>query len=481
MELLQRILNSGVDENYEDFLNQKIRITNSIALFFLGVIFFNSLINLFTMPSMIWMMLPAVPLWCLVIFLNKWNSPTVSRYTVTMITSILCYFIHNLVIKEGEKGMTSMYMVQLCLLLLPWILFDYREKVNLFTSFGIMAVFIFLVEPTNALIEPDPSLDLASMKEDSMENVSKITSIIIMAALLYILQRFNMQSEVKNQKLLVEADRKNMQLRESEEKMNLYIKEVEASREEDKKREWSSKGLALFAEILRSNEENSESIYDKIISNIVKYLGANQGALFVMEKIDEQDVIELKACFAYDRKKFIDKVIQVGEGLVGQCVYEKEYIYLKDVPSDFVKITSGTGAALPKEVILVPLMINEKVYGVIELASFSRFEKYQIEFLKKVGESISSSIYNFKISRDTRLILEQSMQQSEELRSQEEEMRQTLEEMNAIQEEMTNKQQHMQETIEALSDRNAFLEEKEREYQNRLEQALSELSVLKSA
>ncbi|MBW6483369.1 MAG: GAF domain-containing protein [Vicingaceae bacterium] len=205
---------------------------------------------------------------------------------------------------------------------------------------------------------------------------------------------------------------------------------------EDEKRNWATVGLAKFADILRSRDESLEMLSDKIIANLVKYLNANQGNIFVINEEGSEKFLELTASYAWDRKKFKEKRILLGEGLAGRCWQEAERVYLTDVPNDYVEITSGLGKANPTSILIVPMKMDEKVFGVIEIASFNQFESYQIDFIEKLAESIASTIYNTKVNLQTAYLLEESKEMTEELRAQEEEMRQNMEEMQATQEEM---------------------------------------------
>jgi PAS domain S-box-containing protein len=210
---------------------------------------------------------------------------------------------------------------------------------------------------------------------------------------------------------------------------------------EEKERAWVNAGLAKFSDILRNKESHDlKELANNILSNLVKYIGANQGAIFVLEETkDKESFLTMLACYAYDRKKYIDMRIELGEGLVGQCVLEKDTIFLTDIPSNYVHITSGLGAATPKSVLISPLLINEKVFGVLELASFDIIEPHKMEFINRLSENIASSIKNVKDNERTIALLSASQQQTEELRAQEEEMRQNMEEMQATQEEMERK------------------------------------------
>ncbi len=230
--------------------------------------------------------------------------------------------------------------------------------------------------------------------------------------------------------------------------------------ETDRIRNWSTEGLAKFVDILRSiGEEDIEALSDRILSNLVKYLNANQGQLFVYnDDNSDEPYLELIAFYAYERKKYNKIIIDSDDGLIGQAFREKETIYLTEVPQDFVEITSGLGESTPSSVLIVPLKVNEEVFGIIELASFNDFKKHEIEFIEKLGESIASTISTARLNDRTRKLLEDSRQQSEELRAQEEEMRQNMEELQATQEEVQRQIKENENMQKALVKEKALLD-----------------------
>lgn len=210
---------------------------------------------------------------------------------------------------------------------------------------------------------------------------------------------------------------------------------------EEKNRSWITTGIAQIAEILRQNNIDVTQFYDNIIRYIVKYIGANQGGLFLLNDDNPNDKhIELVACYAYDRKKFVEKRINTAEGLVGQCFLEKEMIYITELPQNYVAITSGLGEATPSCLVLMPLSVNEEINGVIEIASFEVLEGHKLELLKRLAENVAASISTTKINAKTQKLLQQTQQQTEELKAQEEEMRQNFEELQATQEEINRKE-----------------------------------------
>ncbi len=208
--------------------------------------------------------------------------------------------------------------------------------------------------------------------------------------------------------------------------------------DEDKRRNWAIAGLAQISETLRSNynSNNEQELFDNIVSFVTKYTKANQASLFLLNDDNKSEqFLELKACYAYDKKKFLTKKILLGEGLAGQCFIENDIIYMTDVPDKYTTITSGLGEATPNCIILVPLKINDLTNGVLEIASFKVFEEYEVDFLKKIAESIASTVTTIRVNIRTTLLLHQTQQQAEEMRAQEEEMRQNMEELHATQEE----------------------------------------------
>lgn len=214
--------------------------------------------------------------------------------------------------------------------------------------------------------------------------------------------------------------------------------------EEDEKRNWINEGFALFSNILRTTDLPIEDFSYEIISNLVKYVNANQGGLFLIGEDENSKFLELKAAFAYDKRKFEDRLIHIGQGLVGQAVLEKDLIYLDKVPDDYIKITSGLGGANPRCLLIVPLMLNNEAHGVLEIASFHYFDKDKIDFISKLSENIASTLASVKINENTKRLLEESKVYAEQMQSQEEEMRQNLEELASTQEEMEKNQRKLE-------------------------------------
>jgi len=234
--------------------------------------------------------------------------------------------------------------------------------------------------------------------------------------------------------------------------------EREQQQIEAERRIWNNEGIGLFAEVLRNNSDNLEELSFQIIKNLVKYLKANQGGLFIRnEEQNNETFFDLKAAFAYDRRKFADKKVKLGEGVLGMCALEGETVYMTDIPHNYIEITSGLGGANPSSLIIIPIKQERKVLGIIEIASFKKFESFEIEFIEKIAANIASHLYFVQMNIKTNMLLEETQRQAEEMKAQEEEMRQNMEELQVTQERLATREEELLFEISNLKIRNKEL------------------------
>ena len=208
-------------------------------------------------------------------------------------------------------------------------------------------------------------------------------------------------------------------------------KEGNLRQKENTERNWASQGIADFNEVIRDNNNDMKALTNAVIEKLVNYTNSNIGGLFIVNEENEFDkYLDLASFYAFDRLKFHEQKIKFGETLVGQCYVEEDTIYVTDVPDNYVYITSGLGSDKPKSILIVPLVFNEKIYGVVELASFSFFEDFQIDFVEKIGETIASAISTVKINQRTQKLLEESNEKSKRMEQQEVVAKQRIEKIN---------------------------------------------------
>jgi hypothetical protein len=264
-------------------------------------------------------------------------------------------------------------------------------------------------------------------------------------------QKINQKEFNNNFKPLSEKDELGIALINLQNNLKQASEEELRRKKEDKERSWTAEGIARINDILRISSDKLEDLAYSLIKEIATFTSSQVGALYIItENGDGEEMAEIIAAYAYDRQKFLNKKIAVGEGLVGRCIQENETIYLSEVPKNYLSVKSGLGESMPTSILIVPLHLNENVYGVIELASFSKIESYKIKFTETIGESIATSISKVKVSLQTTNLLEHTRQQAEEMTTQEEEMRQNMEELRSIQELSAVREMELRKEIDLL-------------------------------
>lgn len=221
----------------------------------------------------------------------------------------------------------------------------------------------------------------------------------------------------------------------------------------DSKRNWINETTAKFAELLRDNTKNTKELSRDFLHLMVKELHAQIGGVYLLQNRDtdkNNQQLVLTACYAYGRDKKLNTAVAPGEGLCGQCYLEAETIVIRATPQNFFTIPAGIGDIQPKSAAYVPVKLNTKVLGVLEIASVKSFEEHEIDLMEKVCALFAASIEAIQNFETNTRLLEQSQMLAEDLRSREEEMRQNLEELAATKEEMLRTQTELFQKFDEL-------------------------------
>ena len=260
--------------------------------------------------------------------------------------------------------------------------------------------------------------------------------------------------------------------------------QLKQMKREEERRLWTNEGLTRFSETVRNHQNNLVELSNEVVRFLTRYMNAQQGGLFVLREEDNDAHLELTACYAFDRKKFIERRIEIGVGLIGQAYLEGETTLLTKIPQGYTYITSGMGEATPGCLVIVPMKYNDKTEAIIEIATLEKFENYQIAFLEKAGEFVASALQSVRTTEKMQELLTVSQQQTEEMRTKEEEMRQNLEELQATQEAMVRKQEELDRMHEEESERAKKIAESNQQETNKIIEKLkateAELKKLKT-
>ena len=219
----------------------------------------------------------------------------------------------------------------------------------------------------------------------------------------------------------------------------------------DKERNWIVRGVAEVAEILRMHD-SLDALGDDVLQFIIEKIGAIQGVFYIVNDEQKEKLIEMRASFAYGRKKYLKKSFRFAEGLVGQAAAERDYVMRTEIPTEYVTISSGIlGDQKPNCILIVPLITNEEVYGVVEFAGLKKFDPSQIKFVQELSLILARTIFNIKVNERTRKLLGESQTLSAELTEKQEVLRQNAEEMRATQEELQRSNVKLEEQIEEVN------------------------------
>lgn len=237
---------------------------------------------------------------------------------------------------------------------------------------------------------------------------------------------------------------------------NRFMEKLRGIISENRKQSWLKTGEAELSEKIRG-EQDITSLANNIITYVAKYLNAQVGAIYLKT---EAGTMKMIGSYAYNRHKNLSNEIKLGEGLVGQAALEKQTIVITNVPDGYVKISSGVGEALPRNILVSPCLYNSEVKCIIEIGSFDEFTDVQMEFVEKIGESIATSVHSGEARTRMKELLDKTIEQSEELQTQQEELRQTNEELEEQTKALKESEARLQAQQEELRVVNSELEER---------------------
>ena len=228
---------------------------------------------------------------------------------------------------------------------------------------------------------------------------------------------------------------------------------IQNSEKRDTERNWIVTGVAEIGEILRTHDK-IEPLGDAVVAYVCQKIGAIQGAFYAVDEGNDEGgdaVIEMKASYAYNKKKYIQNSFKFAEGLVGQAAIEQDTLLRTEIPYDYVTVTSGLlGDKRPESLLIVPLITNEQVYGVLEFAAFEKFSNRDVKFVEEISLITARTVFNIKVNERTRRLLEEAQQMSNELQAQQEVLQQNAEEMRATQEELQRANKQLEEQIQEV-------------------------------
>ncbi len=206
--------------------------------------------------------------------------------------------------------------------------------------------------------------------------------------------------------------------------INEMIRNLKDTTQKNTEQDWLKTNLAKFTRMLQG-QRDLMTVTKLILSELAPVVSAQHGVFYMVDQADGLPVLKLTSTYAYRERKGLRHEFAMGEGLVGQCAFERERILLGEVPGDYIRINSGLGEAPPLNIVVLPVLFEGNVKAVIELASFHRFKEIHLSLLDQLTETIAIVLNTIGANMRTESLLSQSQSLAEELTSQQEELRET--------------------------------------------------------
>ncbi len=237
--------------------------------------------------------------------------------------------------------------------------------------------------------------------------------------------------------LTLEKENLEKNITERTQELQKQHDELIVHQDKEKQESWVNSGVALINDILADNKDDFKALASKVLSELIKYVSATSGVLYMQSGEDETDqVLDLIADYGCSNEIRKGKAkIHTTTGNLGVAFSENRIMVINDVPENYIKIESGLGDSNPKALMIVPLSIDEKVFGIIEIASFNKFTNLEIEFIKRIANNIAANLNNIRMNENSAVLIKKFKEQTLLMQEKEEEMRQNLEEMEAIREQ----------------------------------------------
>jgi CheY-like chemotaxis protein/signal transduction histidine kinase/HAMP domain-containing protein len=241
--------------------------------------------------------------------------------------------------------------------------------------------------------------------------------------------------------------------------INTMVDQLRETTRINTEQDWLKTNLARFTGMLQG-QKDLQTVGRMILSELAPLVNVQHGVFYLNEPTNGQPLLKLLASYAYRERKNLDQTFRLGQGLVGQCAFEKERILLTNVPPDYVEISSGLGAGAPLNIVVLPVLFEGEIKAVIELASFNRFSDVNLSFLDQLTESIGIVLNTLEANLRTEELLKQSQGLTQELQQQQEELQQTNEELEEKARLLSEQNEEVERRRREIDEARAALEQK---------------------
>ena len=243
--------------------------------------------------------------------------------------------------------------------------------------------------------------------------------------------------------------------------INTMIDNLRLTTDRNEEQDWLKTNLARFTGMLQGQRDLT-TVGRMLLSELAPLVNAQQGVIYQMET-DESAEMMLLSAYADDGPNGHPHQLRIGEGLIGQCAAEKRRMLITEVPQHAVPIRSGLFKAVPLNVIVLPVLFEDRVKAVIELASLSTFTASHLAFLEQLTSSIGIVLNSIEATMQTEGLLKQSQQLATELQTQQKELQQTNEQLAQKAQQLAEQNVEVERKNQEIDQARRAVEEKAKE------------------
>ncbi len=235
------------------------------------------------------------------------------------------------------------------------------------------------------------------------------------------------------------------------ETLRLIASSENERKENEARQNWIKQGIALINDSMRIGTNQVNLLCDNILLNLLKYTDAVLGGIYLLLNEDDGQYLQLVSAVALGKKKALKIKIQKGVGLVGTCALEKRTIYLDNLPDDYITVMSGLGRSKPKYLAIVPLLYDEELIAVLEIAFIRELKDYEKKFLETMADTVASALVTARINTKTEQLMQQFRSQAATLAKNEKLMQDNIKELKAEQQKSLEREADMKSLIDAVN------------------------------
>jgi len=191
-----------------------------------------------------------------------------------------------------------------------------------------------------------------------------------------------------------------------EDKINQMIANLRETTRSNKEQDWLKTNLARFFALMQGQRDLRE-LARLMITELTPTIGAQHGAFYLLDTSRDPPTLSLASTYAHTWRKRATSRFELGEGLVGQCALERKPIVVNNAPEDYIVVVSGLGEAPARNIVVIPILFENQVRGVVELASFNEIRPVQLTFLEQLMLNIGIAMNLISASMRTEDLLKQ--------------------------------------------------------------------------